>query len=223
MKKTLDFLKQLKINNERDWFKANKEIYDESQAEFKSFVTNVEERLKSHDLIDESGTKVFRIYRDVRFSKDKTPYNTHRSVGFKRATSFKRGGYYLKIQPGGNSFLAGGFWRPDSDDLLLIRQQIEMEPERMRSILNEKDFKNYFGELEGEQLKTAPKGFDKESNAIDLLRHKGFILSHPFTDHEVLSENFAEMVNAGFMKLRPFLDYMTEIVTTDLNGESLID
>jgi len=100
MKKTFDFLKKLKSNNNREWFKANKEIYDKSQDEFKSFVSNVEERLKSHDLIDESGTKIFRIYRDVRFSKDKTPYNLHRSASFKRATDARRGGYYLRVEPG---------------------------------------------------------------------------------------------------------------------------
>jgi len=222
MKKTFDFLKKLKKNNERGWFKAQKDTYDDSQAEFKTLVTHIEDKLKAHDLIDESGTKIFRIYRDVRFSKDKTPYNLHRSASFKRATNTRRGGYYLRVEPG-NCLLAGGFWRPNAEDLLLMRQQIEMEPDRLRDILNNSEIKNYFGELEGEKLKTTPKGFDKESEAIDLLRYKGFILTHKFSDEEALSDNFAELVNDGYVKMRPFLDYMTEIVTTDLNGESLID
>jgi len=223
MKKTLEFQKRIAKNNDRDWFKSHKEEYEESQEEFKSFVTALGEKMKGHDLIDDTGTKVYRIYRDVRFSKDKTPYTLHRSAHYRRATEARRGGYYFKVQPEGQSYLAGGFWRPNPDDLLLIRRQIDQDPEALREILNSDEIESYFGEMQGEQVKTSPKGFTQENPAIDLIRHKGFVLTHRYTDDEVLADDFMDQLNEGFRKMRPFLDYMTEIVTTDLNGVSLIE
>lgn len=222
MKTTLNFLNQIAKHNDREWFKENKEQYDSCQDEFKTFAFALAEKMKSHDLLDDNGTKIYRIYRDVRFSNDKTPYTLHRSVHFTRAGESRRGGYYLKIQPG-ESFIAGGFWRPNPEDLQLIRKQIDQEPEALRDVLNSNELKSYFGEMEGEQVKTAPKGFSKDNPAIDLLRYKGFILTHRFTDKEVLAPDFIDQVSEGFKKMRPFLDYMSEIVTTDLNGQSLID
>ncbi|WP_246206130.1 DUF2461 domain-containing protein [Fulvivirga aurantia] len=218
----MSFLKQIARNNDRDWFKENKGIYDTSQQEFKDFVFTLGEKMKAHDVLDDSGTKIYRIYRDVRFSKDKTPYNLHRSAHFTRASESRRGGYYLRVEPGA-SVIAGGFWRPNPEDLNLIRKQIEQNPDELREILNSDNIEQYFGNLEGEKVKTAPKGYTKDHPAIDLLRHKGFILVHNFTDEEVLSNDFIDKASEGFSKMRPFLDYMTEIVTTDLNGESLIE
>lgn len=222
MKKILDFQKEIAKNNDRDWFKAHKDEYETSQLEFKEFVFALSEKMKTHDVLDDSGTKIYRIYRDVRFSKDKTPYTLHRSAHFTRLGENRRGGYYIKIQPG-DSFIAGGFWRPNPDDLLLIRKQIDQQPELLREILNSKTVKNYFGNMEGEQVKTSPKGFSQDNPAIDLIRYKGFILTHQFTDEEVLATDFVEQVSEGYKKMRPFLDYMTEIVTTDLNGVPLTE
>lgn len=222
MKTTLQFLSQLAANNDRDWFAAQKKDYEKCQTEFKDFVFALGEKMKSHDVIDDAGTKIYRIYRDVRFSKDKTPYNKHRSANFKRAGEERRGGYYVRIEPG-NSFIAGGFWRPSPEDLMLIRKQIDQNPEELRTILSDDEFKKYFGKLEGEKVKTSPKGFSQDNPAIDLIRHKGFILTHPFSDAEVKRDDFIDQVNLGFSKMRPFLNYMTEIVTTDLNGQSLIN
>lgn len=221
MKTTLEFLSKLASHNDRDWFAEHKKDYDKSQKEFKDFVFALADKMKSHDVIDDAGTKVYRIYRDVRFSNDKSPYNQHRSAHFKRAGEERRGGYYLRIQPG-ESFIAGGFWQPNPEDLLLIRKQIDQDPETLRNILNEPNFKSYFGDMEGEKVKTSPKGFSQDNPAIDLIRNKGFILTHQFSDKEVVQPDFIDQVNQGFGKMRPFLDYMTEIVTTDLNGESLI-
>lgn len=221
MKTTLQFLSLLSANNDRDWFAAHKNDYEKSQKEFKDFVFELGEKMKSHDVIDDAGTKVYRIYRDVRFSNDKTPYNQHRSAHFKRAGEERRGGYYLRIEPG-DSFIAGGFWRPNPEDLLLIRKQIDQNPQELRDILSEESFKKYFGKLEGDKVKTSPKGFSQDNPSIDLIRHKGFILTHHFSDKQVLQSDFIDQVNIGFSKMRPFLDYMTEIVSTDLNGESII-
>ncbi|WP_258103602.1 DUF2461 domain-containing protein [Marinoscillum sp. MHG1-6] len=220
MKKTLDFLTQLAQNNEREWFNAHKESYLEADKEVKSFSVEVFNLLSTHDHLEPTGTKVFRIYKDVRFSKDKTPYKTNRSGSFKRATALLRGGYYWSIEPG-NSFVAGGFFGPNSEDLLHIRKQISQEPERLYSIIQSESFIKYFGALVGKKLKSAPRGFEKDDPAIDLLKHKQFIVKHPFSDQEVVAPDFPEKVMAVYLSLRPFFDYMSEILTTDLNGVPL--
>ena len=222
MKTLFNFQRRLAKNNNREWFQDHKKDYEQSEQDFKDFVARLESSLMEHDKINLSKTKRFRIYRDVRFSSDKTPYNKHRSVSFGRATESRRGGYYLRIQPGGQTFLAGGFWQPEPKDLLHIRRQISQDPDPLRQILSDKEISSYFGEMQGEQVKTAPKGFSIEDPAIELIRYKGFILTHQFQDKEVLEDDFHLKVNDGFKKLRPFFDYMSEILSTDLNGQSII-
>lgn len=217
------FLTALEKNNNREWFQDNKALYQSQQENAIAFTDELLSLMNQHDNIEtESGKKsLFRIYRDVRFSKDKRPYKTHWAAGFKRATKYLRGGYYLHIQPGDRSMLGGGFWGPNKEDLLRIREEIAVDGSELRSIISDPEFVDYFGALEGEQLKTAPKGFPKDHPDIDLLRYKQFIVGKRFTDKEVLSSNFAEKVNEGFMKMRPFFDYMSEVLTTDANGEPL--
>ncbi len=199
---------------------ANKEWYQASLEDMKEFVDKASEQMNSHDHIEGHG-KIYRIYRDVRFSNDKTPYKGSWSGSFRRATTSLRGGYYFHLEPG-NTFIAGGFFGPNAQDLLHIRKQIAQEPEPLRSILNSKHFKSYFGELTGDQVKTAPKGFSKEDPTIDLLRFKQFIIKHEFSDKEVVAADFYKSMSSGFKNMRPFLDYMTGILTTDLNGISLV-
>ncbi len=214
------FLKDLQQHNDRDWFKDNKPRYDEALADAKLFYQSILENLKQHDNIEK--IKMFRIYRDVRFSKDKTPYNPHFAASFSRLGKELRGGYYLRVRPG-ESFLAGGFWEPNKEDLLRIRKEIEFNDLPIREIIAETKFKNIFGgKLEGSELKTAPKGFDKEHPAIDLIRKKGYIAVRNFTDKEVLSDDFLDQIDNSFRTLRPFFDYMSEVLTTNLNGESIL-
>jgi uncharacterized protein (TIGR02453 family) len=221
MDKALVFLNKLKLNNNRDWFNANKDEYQGIQKEIKKFYEDIKLNLEQEDEIEK--LKMFRVYRDVRFSKDKTPYNHHFAGSFSRNGKQLRGGYYLRIRPG-ESFLAGGFWQPDKEDLFRIRKEIEISDIELRNILADSNFEKYFGGvLVGEELKTAPKGFQKEHPAIDLIRKKGFIAVRNFTDKEVLSSNFLMEVNDSFRALRPFFDYMSEVLTTDLNGASTID
>ena len=217
---TLDFLKQLKKNNTREWFQEHKSVFQVEQLKVKEFYTSVLNTLRTHDDIEKM--KLFRIYRDVRFSKDKTPYKSHFAGNFVRASSRLRGGYYVRIRPG-ESFLAGGFWEPNKDDLLRIRKEFEMDATEIREIINDKTFVNHFGTLKGTALKTAPRGFDKEHKDIDLIRLKQFIVTREFTDKEVLSPNFLNEIDASFKAMRPYFNYMSEILTTDLNGVSLID
>jgi uncharacterized protein (TIGR02453 family) len=218
-KSTLYFLNSLKDNNNREWFNVNKPTFGAEQKKVKAFYNAVMECLKASDLIE--NVKIFRIYRDVRFSKDKLPFKSHFGGQFTRATNKLRGGYYLHISPG-ESFLAGGFWEPNKEDLARIRKEFEEDATEIRAIVNTADFKKHFGKLKGDAVKSAPRGFDKNHPNIDLIRLKQFIVSREFTDEEVLGPSFLTEVVASFVAMRPYLDYMSDVLTTDLNGESLV-
>jgi|SRR5579859_1503673 len=216
---SLSFLKLLKKNNNRPWFLDNKERYLQAQNDLEIFAGALLAALNAHDLIETpSGKKsLHRIYRDTRFSADKTPYKTNFSGSFSRATKARRGGYYFHIQPG-NSFVAGGFWAPNPQDMKRIRDEIAFDAAPLRKILKSKSFIASFGELRGEQLKTVPRGFDSNNEAIDLLRYKQFLLIRKFTDKEVLDASFLKQASQTFKNMRPFFDYMSEVLTTDVNG-----
>ncbi len=218
----INFIKALSNNNNRDWFNANKPQYVEEHQHLIAFADALLAKMREHDNIDTpTGKKsLHRIYRDVRFSKNKLPYKNNWSGGFRRATKLLRGGYYYHIEPG-NTFAAGGFWGPNSDDLKLIRTDIAANDEELRSIITAPAFQQLFGELLGVGVKTAPKGFSKEHPAIDLLRKKQFIVKRHFTDKEVLQADFVDKVNETFKGMRPFFNYMSEVLTTDTNGVPL--
>lgn len=215
---TFKFLKAIKKNNDRSWFAENKEWYKTEYEQFKLFSNTVLDKVSHHDEIEK--LRVHRIYRDIRFSKDKTPYKNHFSGGMSRATKYLRGGYYFHIEPG-NSFAGGGFWGPNAADLKRIRQEIAADDRPLRKILKSASFKKHFGALVGTTLKTAPKGYAKDHPAIDLLRYKQFLLIHPFTDEEVMASNFAGKLSKAFKAMRPFFNYMSEVLTTDENGVPL--
>lgn len=216
---SLEFLKLLKQNNNRDWFNARKDEFVKQQMFIQIFAEELLEELNIHDVIETpSGKKsLHRIYKDTRFSKEKIPYKNNWSGSFKRASKHRRGGYYFHIEPG-NTFIGGGFQQPDAKDLKRIREDISQDSEPVRKILTDKSFIETFGVLRGEQLKTTPKGFDANDEAIDLLRYKQFLLKRNFTDKEVLSDSFIQEVNLTFKYMRPFFDYMSEVLTTDING-----
>lgn len=212
---TFDFLRELDSNNNREWFTANKKRYQAAFDEFKRFGEGVRDGMSHHDNIE--ALNVFRIYRDVRFSKDKSPYKTHMGAYLSRATKWLRGGYYFHIEPGA-SFVGGGFWDPNPADLKRIREEIAADDQPLRQVMADPQFIRTFGTLEGERLKTAPQGFAKDHPAIDLLQLKQFLVSRKFTDKEVLSPSFQEQVVETFRHMRPFFDYMSEVLTTDANG-----
>ncbi|MFT7034168.1 MAG: hypothetical protein ACJA2S_002678 [Cyclobacteriaceae bacterium] len=220
-KSTFEFLNKLKRNNHRDWMQEHKKEYLIGERILKEFYAQVQAELNKVDEI--AKLKVFRINRDVRFSKDKTPYNVHRSASFSRAGAHRRGGYYLRLEPG-NSAMAGGFFSPESADILRIRKEFEMDSSEIRSILKHPEFKNTFqGFDQTYSVKTAPKGFSKEDANIDLIKLKSYFVTHKFTDDEVFSDNFKDNLVAHFLLLRPLFDYMSEVLTTDLNGVSTIE
>ncbi len=219
---TFVFLNKLKKNNDRDWFNANKKEYLKIHEDVIEFADDVLAKMNKIDNIETlSGKKsLYRIYRDTRFSKNKTPYKTHFGGILKRATKQLRGGYYFHIEEG-KAFVGGGFWQPSPDDIKMIRAAIAEDPDELRKIINSKAFKSTFGELQGEQVKTAPKGYKKDDPAIDLLRYKQFLISKSFSDQEMRADNFSDQVVATFKAMRPFFDYMSYILTTDANGEPL--
>ncbi len=217
-KSTFDYLELLTKNNNRDWFTDNKKRFETENNLVKAFFTEVYSELEKIDSLEKM--QVFRIYRDVRFSKNKLPYKNHFSVGFSRTKPMLRGGMYLHIENNA-SFVGGGFWEPNNEDLLRIRKEIELDASELREIIADNTFKKFFDTLEGEELKTAPKNFDKTHPDIDLIRKKQYLLTRKFTNKEVLSPNFKEEVIATFAAMRPFFNYMSDVLTTDLNGESI--
>ena len=219
-KETFPFFKKLTKNNNRDWFNEHKPEFKAIEAKVKASYNHLGELMSAHDQIEK--IKIFRIYRDVRFSKNKLPYKTHFGGSFARKKPELRGGYYLHIQPNDESFIATGFWEPNKEDLFRIRKEFEMDDSEMRDILNDATFKETWGGFVGDELKTAPKGFDKEHPAIDLIRKKQFIFIKKYSDKEVLADDFLDNVNDAFIKIRPYFDYMSDVLTTNLNGESLL-
>lgn len=219
--KTLKFLKEIKVNNNRPWFEKNKDRYLAMHQDMIAYAQAfIDEFGKTDKLVPMTGKKsLFRIYRDVRFSKDKSPYKSYMSGRFKRDTDWLRGGYYYHIEPG-NSLLATGFWNPNPADMKLIRENIAQDDKPLRKILKLQKVKDTFT-FEGNQVKTAPKGYSKDHPAIDLLRYKQFVLVRNFKDKEVLDKNFVKECVKTFKAARPFLNYMSEILTHDLNGEPL--
>ena len=215
------FLKKLENNNNRDWFNENKKEFKNVEGDVKQVYNVLLEKLRLHDDIDK--LKLFRIYRDVRFSKNKLPYKTNFGGAYHRTKPHLRGGYYMHLQANNESFIAAGFWEPNTDDLLRIRKEFEMDDTEIRAILNAKSFNSVWGNsFAGESVKTAPKGFNKDHAAIDLIKMKQFMFIKKYTDTQVISQDFLEHVTNDFKAVRPFFDYMSEVLTTDLNGVSLI-
>ena len=213
------FFTDLQQNNNRDWFTAHKPTFKTLETQVKSFGELLKDRFNQHDHIDRF--KLFRIYRDVRFSKDKTPYKTHFGLTWHRTKPLYRGGYYLHLSPN-NNFLACGFWDPNPADLKRIRQEIDIDGEEYRAILNNKTFCRVWGELQGEAVKTAPKGYAKDHPQIDLLRFKQHIFTIKYTDDEVYQADFLDRADSALKAVRPFVDYMSEVLTTNSDGESLM-
>lgn len=215
------FLEQLKKNNNRDWFAAQKERYLAEAQHLQHFAEALLQALRQHDVIETADGKksLHRIYRDTRFSKDKTPYKTNWSGGFTRAGKERRGSYYFHLERG-NCFVAGGFWGPNPPDLKRIRDELAWDPLPLRRLLKQATFKKYFGELTGERLKTTPKGYAADDAAIDLLRYKQFLLVRRFTDQEALQPDFVRQVSTTFRAMRPFFDYMSMVLSSNANGQN---
>jgi uncharacterized protein (TIGR02453 family) len=218
MQKTFNFLKNIKSHNNREWFEKNKAHYLEAKEEHEQFIDKILKGIAKFDKKMNTDLKakdcVFRIYKDIRFSKDKTPYKTN--FGASMNPGGKKSliaGYYLHIEPGG-SFIAGGMWMPEPDMLNAIRQEIDYNPDPFFKILKSASFKKYFKGLDEEdKLKSAPKGFDKDHPHIEILKNKHFIVSHPLSDKALNEKNADAAIISGFKAMYPFLEYLRQAVS----------
>lgn len=212
---TLSFLKTLKKNNTKEWFDANRKKYDAVKENFESFVQALLDKMVLFDEdLQEFRAKdcIFRINRDIRFSKNKTPYKVNRSAYFSRGGKKSiYAGYYVHIQPGGESFAGGGLWMPEPNELKKLRQEIDYCLPEFKKIIYAPAFKKQFGKLEKEAsqvLVNVPKGYDKENPAAEFLKMKSFVATRSFTDEEVLAPQFAKKVSDSFRVLMPLIKFM---------------
>ncbi len=203
----LDFLNDLKDNNNREWFHANKKTYDASKQEIETFVDNLVPMIAAFDPSVKFATGkecLFRIFRDVRFAKDKSPYKTNMGAWISKGGRKSKGpGYYLHIQPG-ESMLAGGVYMPEPDQLKKIRQEIYYNAAEFKAILGHKDAKKYFDGLsEWDKQKLPPRDFPKDFPDIDILKNRHFTVAYMLTDKQVADKDFGKLVAKVFRLMHP--------------------
>ncbi|MBA9076478.1 DUF2461 domain-containing protein [Rufibacter quisquiliarum] len=221
---TLDFIRDLRLNNQREWFEKNRSRYEAARQDFISFLATLLEGAVSFEPALEGQQPkdlLFRIYRDVRFSNDKRPYKDHicayMAEGGRKTIN---PGFYLHISPENQSFLAGGVWMPPAPELKAIRQEIDYNLKELEGLLHNPAFKKYFNGLQGEKLKTTPKGYDSDNPAIELLRHKSWNASHFFPDKVVTSDQFYDECLAAMEALKPINDFFLRPMQ-DLKAEEV--
>jgi uncharacterized protein (TIGR02453 family) len=205
---TLDFFKLIKENNNKPWFEQNKPKYEAAKDNFLRFIEKLLVEIRKIEPIYEKELKkyAFRIYRDVRFSKDKSPYKNNISALIERAPDYKKCPFYLQIQPG-ESFMAGGIWQPEPDLLSKVRQEIDYNGSDLNKILNKKSFVDLFGKLSGETLVRPPKGYEADNPNIELLKLKQYIVSKSFDDEMVTSHHFISALCACYEEALPFFHF----------------
>lgn len=215
--KTFTFLNDLSENNTRDWFNSNKNEHDSSRNNVLNFVSELITELAAIDKEVPEDLKpkdcVMRIYRDIRFSLDKTPYKTNFGIGISPfGKKFKGPGYYVHIEPG-KSFVAGGFWFPEANELKAIRQEIDYNYSQFEDIIQNKAFENYFSELDREgALKTTPKGYPSDHPNIQFLKLKSFTASHSLSNQELTQPDAAKKVAEGFANLYPLIQFLRNAI-----------
>lgn len=209
---TLLFLKDLHKNNNREWFNENKDRYRAAYTNVADFVEVLIEEIGKFDeeiLKIDAKKALFRIYRDVRFSKDKSPYKTNFGAGLGMGKGNKISGYYLHIEPG-KSFLAGGVYQPEPSVLKEIRKEISMNAKEFQEILQQDDFRNNFRGLSVEgKLQRAPNGFDKDDPMAEFLKLKNLIVVHPISDDALMQENATKNMAKIFQSMKPLNDFLS--------------
>lgn len=209
---TIRFLEQLAVNNNKPWFDEHKKDYDAAKNDFESFISDMLKTLATVEpAFGEQKAKdcIFRIYRDVRFSKDKTPYKAHFGAYLsKGGRKYAGAGYYIHIEPGGKSFAGGGLWMPDAPLLKAVRQEIDYNFDEFCKITGDKTFKKLFKQLNGEQLKTVPQGYTAENPAVEYLKMKSFTVGHNITDKEITGKTFTKKCVDVFTVMKPLVDFL---------------
>lgn len=216
---TLSFLKNLKKNNVKEWFDANRKSYDAARADFIQLIDAVVkiQGKKDEDIVSLTAKDcVFRINRDIRFSKDKTPYKTNLAAGFARGGKKSvYAGYYLHIEPGNNSLVGGGVWSPEADVLKKVRQEIDYSFDEFSNIIHSKAFKNQYGDLYKDKevlLSRPPKGYDENNKAIEYLKLKSFVAMKPLKDEELTNENAVKNITDALAALQPLLLFLNAAI-----------
>jgi uncharacterized protein (TIGR02453 family) len=211
---TLQYIKKLQNNNNKPWFDENRHLFTAAKDDFEKLVTNI---IKSFGEIDrdiaplEAKNCIFRQYRDVRFSKDKTPYKGHMGASFDRGGKNSGfAGYYFHLEPNDKSMVGGGIWMPEASALKKVRQEIDYSWEEFQSIINDEDFKKVYGQLqEGEfKLSREPKGYEKDNPAIECLKLKSIVAITKLSDEELLSEDLQQKIVAAFTALMPLVKFI---------------
>lgn len=212
---SLEFLRELIQNNNREWFQENRKRYEAAKSEMENLIAYLIAEVGKFQDLGNVQVKdcIFRINRDIRFSKNKDPYKSHLSAGIgPGGRSSGKIDYYLHIQPDGQSFLGGGMWDPSPDQLARYRQEIDYNAHELKSLVYDESFKSYFPVVHGQVLKTVPKGYPKDHPEIELLKRKEMFFTHPYTDKEVTSKDFGANVVKGIKLLKPYCDYMNYIL-----------
>lgn len=210
-KQLFKFLSELKKNNTKEWFDENRKVYEKLKKEMQVFVADLIQEISKWDesVADlEPKDCMFRINRDIRFSKDKSPYKTNfGAIITKGGKKSAHAGYYIHLEPGGE-FLAGGSYMPQPDQLKAIRQEIDYNPEAFKKIISHKDFKSNFKQLEGDKLSSVPKGYDAENPMSEFLKHKSFLMMHRLTDKDVYAPDFKKNILKVFKAMKPLNDFL---------------
>jgi uncharacterized protein (TIGR02453 family) len=211
LRDTLNFLRDLRTNNNKSWFDQNRKRYDMAREHFEAFITEFIYGLgEIEDLAGVTAKEcMFRINRDVRFSPDKSPYKATMSAVIGKGGRKPIGrSYYVQIAPDGQSLLAGGVHSPSSQELDKVRRRLANHSDEFKKIIHKADFTRYFGSIQGEALKTAPQGYAKDHPDIELLRFKQFLAEHDFSDEQVLAPDLTVQILAMSKALKPFLTYL---------------
>jgi uncharacterized protein (TIGR02453 family) len=215
---TFKFLKDLNRHNDREWFDKNRLRYETAKSDFDEFAGKVLSELAKVDkrLAGlEVKNCVYRIYRDVRFSKDKTPYKTSFSASVNEGgRKSGKAGYYFQIDPAGEwgCLIAGGKWQPDSAQLKAIRQEIQYHTDEFKKIISAKDFRKQFGGLEENKLKTIPKGFDKSDPDIELYKYNSYLVSVNLDEKDFYSKTIIKKFTDTYRAMLPLLDFLNRAV-----------
>ncbi len=210
----LEFLKGLRRHNERPWFESHRANYQEARFRFEDFVAVLVREIGRSERLGPITPKdcIFRLNRDLRFSRDKSPYKPYMSAYIAPGGRKSRNlGYYIHLEPGDRSMIAGGFHEPEPGQMAQWRMAIDRDPRSLKRIVADKSFRTYFGELKGERLKTAPQGYPRDHPELDLLRLKQVTVARPMSDADVRRSSFVRETQNTVRAMRPFLRYLADL------------
>lgn len=212
-KDTFQFLNQIRLNNNRPWFERNRPAYEKARAEYLEFVARLVVGIRKIEIIPEKDPSKYmhRIYRDIRFSKDKTPYKSHFSSIIERGPENRKCPLYLHIQPG-KSMMGGGIWDPPPEILKMIRQEIDYNGAGLKKIINTKEFLKYFGKISGTKLARLPKGYEADNPNIEFLKFKQLYVERSFDDDLVLSKFLIPEILKTYKAALPFFTYFDTVM-----------